>query len=124
MVASRVDRDRRRIVELSVAISFSAPIREHLSIRTELNNSGAPLIDDINRVIRPDGNPPRTVKSRFRSFPFGNETAVGRELLDSMIRRFRNVNVASAIDGDPIRFSKLPVPGAFGSDTRDERTGR
>ena len=47
-VVSRIDRDRTKASELSIATSLAAPTRKNLAIGTELHDSIATRIDDIN----------------------------------------------------------------------------
>jgi hypothetical protein len=61
---------------LSVARAFATPTREHVSIWAELNDSRVSLIDDIDRVIRTNGDPARSVKAKVRAFPLGDECPV------------------------------------------------
>ncbi len=75
------------------------------TIGTELHDSVATLIDDINRVIRADSDPSRPVKCRR---PLSDESPVRSEFLNAVLGAYlRDVNVAGAINGDSIRRFKL-----------------
>src|SRR5262249_19413796 len=103
------------ISELSVATSAAAPTREHLTIGIALNDSSTPLIDDINRIVGADSDPPRAIKSKC---PLGNECAVRSEFLHTVTASICYVNVASLVDGDPIRLRYLSAaipPGSYGA---------
>jgi hypothetical protein len=64
------------------------------------------LIDNINGVIGANRDPARPVKSKLGAFPLGDECPVRAQLLDTVIvGDFCDVNIASAVDGDPVRFS-------------------
>jgi hypothetical protein len=74
------------VVKLAITVPFGAPVRENCSIRTELNDSGASLIDNIDRIIRANGDPSWTVESRIGAFPLIDERAVGG--WKRLLRRF------------------------------------
>src|SRR5262249_30891253 len=77
LTAAGINGDRSRVIELSVARAFAAPTREHVSIRAELNDSRVSLVDDIDRVIRTNGDLTRSVKAKVGSFPLGDERPIG-----------------------------------------------
>src|SRR5690242_5443392 len=91
--AGTIDRERSWVVERAMRVSFCAPRRQHLEILVAPDDSRAALINDVKRLARCDVDLARPVKSGVGSFPIGNEIAFGRELLDSMVCRFCDVNV-------------------------------
>src|SRR5439155_1537636 len=104
-IGCRIDRHRSGIVELSIASSGAAPSRKYLAIWAELNDSSTTLIDDINRVVRTDGDPSRAIKSSIGTFPLGDESPVGGQLLHTMIRSVRHIDIAGAIKDNAVRCS-------------------
>src|SRR4029077_14695708 len=91
--------------ELSVAASLGAPGRKDLTIGTELHDSITTRIDTINRIIRANSNPARTVQARC---PRSDECPVGREVLNAVLEAYlRDINVAAAISCDSIGRVKL-----------------
>ena len=83
------------------------------------------LINDINGVIGANGDPSRPVKSKLGAFPLGDECPVAGQLLHAVIvGHFCHVNIASAVDGDPIRLSQLPMAASFRSYNAQKGAGR
>src|SRR5207247_11015783 len=103
-----IDRHRTKAYELSIATSLTAPTRKDLTIGTELHDSVATRIDNINRIIRANSNPAWSIKARLRAFPLGDEFAVGSQLLHSVLGAYlRDVNIARAINCDSTGRFKL-----------------
>src|SRR5215471_18939662 len=100
-VVASVDRYRSRIVELSFAIAFGAPGRQHLSIRAKLHDSSAPLIHDIDRFVCADGDSAWSVKTGRRAFPLTHDTAIWCQFLHHVLRGVGHVSIANGVDGDP-----------------------
>ena len=103
------------VVKLSVAIAFAAPNRHYPSIRAKLDDSRATLIHDIDRVIRANGDPARSVKSWWWTFPLVHDRAIRRQLLHNVLGSVRHVDIASLTDGDPVRRTQLSIGGSFAS---------
>ena len=110
---SSINCNRSRIIKLSVAISFVAPDRQHLSIGTELGNPLVALIDDINRVIRANSYSSWTVEAGLRSFPLCDECSVGGQLFALDDCSVCHVDVAGAVDGDATWCPELSVSAAL-----------
>src|SRR6266542_2835370 len=60
-IGGRIDRDRTKAYELSIATSLAAPTRKDLTVGTELHDSVATRIDNINRIIRANGDLSRPI---------------------------------------------------------------
>src|SRR5439155_21885411 len=98
-----IDCHRRVIVKLPVAISLGAPGCENCSIGTELDDSSASLIDNIDRIIGANGNPSWPVESRIRAFPLVNESSIGRKLLNTVIGGVSYIDIASLVHSETVR---------------------
>src|SRR5437762_9258898 len=114
-VGFRINCYRGVVVELSVPAALAAPKRQHSSIRTEFNDSRMALVDNINGVIGSDSDPARSIEPRIWPLPLVNDIAVGGQLLDSMSRSVCRVDVASPVDGNPVRCAQLSEAGSFNS---------
>jgi len=78
VIGCGINCDRRRVVKLTVAIALAAPSRKYLTVRTTFDDLVVALVDNINRIIRPDSYSTGAVKSQLRSFPLPDELAIGR----------------------------------------------
>src|SRR6266480_3735369 len=123
-VGFRINCYRGVVVELSVAADLAAPKRQHSSIRTEFNASRMALVDNINGVIGADCDPAWSVEPGIWPLPLINDIAVGCQLLDSMPGSVCHVDVASPVDGDPVRCAQLSVADSFNSHRAEKGAGR
>src|SRR5262249_54108288 len=74
----------------------------------------------VDRPIRANHDPARSVKARFRAFPLGDESPVGSQLLHTVIAGVCHIDVARHVNGDPIRLAELSVTGSFRSYSAEE----
>src|SRR6266545_4251495 len=106
--------------KLAITVSAAAPCHEYSAIWAELDDSSATLIQDIYGAIGVNGDASGTVKSRVRTSPLGHESPVGSKLLHTVIGSLCHINVAEAIDCEPIRFSEMSMALAARSDAGDK----
>ena len=88
-VIRRIDGDRTKAFELSIATSLAAPTRKDLTIGAELDDSIVTRINDIYRIIRANGNLRGRynpgLPTRAMNFPYGSEllyAVLGADLRD------------------------------------------
>jgi hypothetical protein len=81
-VVDRIDRDRSKAFELSIATSLASQTRKDMTIGAKLHDSTATRIDEINRIIGANCHLSRPVEA---GRPSSDESPVTSELLPEAI---------------------------------------
>ena len=123
-----IDSDSPREIKLAVAVSEAAPRHDEFPAHVEFLNSEVCAVDDINIAAHPvDRDSPWRIELAF-AVPTGAElhdvaAQFSVELLDAVIVRIDDIDVAFGIAGNARRIMKIRIGGPKVSPQDDEVPG-
>src|SRR6202030_693974 len=80
--------------------------------------------DDVNKVVGRYPDIARPIETRWWSFPLRDEPTIAGYLLHPVIAHVRNIDVAFAVDGNPVWFLELLQVSPRRAEHRKENSQR